>query len=141
MPVLCRKALVADIPQMHRVRLAVHENRLTRTVITAEDYRQAITGTGCGWVAEFDGVLRGFAVVNRDTRRVWALFVEPGFERQGIGRALHVEMLQWMQSSGCDKFTLSTEAGTRAERFYRSAGWQFIGIDADGDACFEINLS
>ena len=125
---------------MHRVRLAVRENRLTRTNITPEDYAREITVTGCGWVAEVDGVLRGFAVVNREKRNVWALFVEPGFEGQGIGRALHEAMLHWMRSTPFGKFTLSTEANTRADRFYRSAGWQFVGIDADGDASFEIML-
>lgn len=125
---------------MHRVRLAVRENRLTRTTITPGDYAREISVTGCGWVAEVDGTLRGFAVINRDTRNVWALFVEPGFEGQGIGRALHDAMLQWMRSTGIEQFTLSTEANTRADRFYRRAGWQFVGIDASGDAAFEIKL-
>lgn len=135
-----RQALLTDIPEKHRVRLAVRENRLTRSSITPEDYAREITVTGHGWVAEVDGVLRGFAVINRDTRNVWALFVEPGFEGQGIGRALHDAMLQWMRATAFKKFTLSTEAGTRADRFYRSAGWQFAGINEDGDACFEIRL-
>lgn len=48
---------------MHRVRLAVRENRLTSR-ITEEDYIPAIEETGRGWVVEVDGGVVGFAVGN-----------------------------------------------------------------------------
>lgn len=129
-----------DIKEAHRVRLSVQENRLTSTVITEQDYIDAVTRTGCGWVAEIDGVIRGFAIANRETCSVWALFVEPGFERRGIGRALHDVMLEWMRSAGCESAWLETEPGTRAEAFYRQAGWQPAGVTAKGDARFERPL-
>ncbi len=45
-----RQADRGDIPAMHRVRLAVRENRLTFSVITEEHYIPAIEVTGRGWV-------------------------------------------------------------------------------------------
>ena len=45
-----RQADRGDIPAMHRVRLAVRENRLTFCVITEEHYIPAIEVTGRGWV-------------------------------------------------------------------------------------------
>ncbi len=43
-----RQATRADIPGMHRVRLAVRENRLTSAAITEADYIPAIEVTGRG---------------------------------------------------------------------------------------------
>ena len=34
---------------------------------------------------------------------VYALFVEPGYERQGIGRNLHNTMMGWFLVRGCQK--------------------------------------
>ena len=135
-PMHIRIATPDDISAMQRIRLAVVENRLTRSVITEADYMKAIVETGRGWVAEVHDVTRGFAVGNRDTGNIWALFVEPGFEGRGIGRALHDAMLDWLQSQACARIWLTTEPGTRAERFYRRAGWRFEEIDASGDAAF-----
>jgi GNAT superfamily N-acetyltransferase len=86
--VTLRQARRADIPAMHRVRLAVRENRLTAN-ITQEDYVPAIEHTGRGWVVEVDGAVVGFAVGNAATGNIWALFVDPAHEGQGHGRRLH----------------------------------------------------
>lgn len=137
---LIRVAEPCDVSAAHRVRMSVVENRLTSTVITEQDYIDALTRTGKGWVAEIDGVIRGIAVGDRETKSVWALFVEPGFEGQGIGRALHDTMMQWMASAGCDTAWLVTEPGTRAEQFYRKAGWKHVGMTEEGDARFEMTL-
>ena len=51
-----RLATVADIDGMHRVRLAVRENRLSDPGrITAADYRAALETLGRGWVIEAQG--------------------------------------------------------------------------------------
>jgi GNAT superfamily N-acetyltransferase len=137
-PVRVREAKATDIGPMHRIRLAVRENALTRSVISAEDYRHAMYDTGRGWVAEVNGIIRGFAIANRENGNIWALFVEPGFERRGIGRKLHNIMVGWLRDQGCRKLWLRTEAGTRADRFYRQAGWQYAGTDMHGEALFEF---
>lgn len=133
-----RQAGPRDIAEMHRVRMAVRENRLVRT-ITAQDYLEHMTVAGRGWVAEIDGVLRGFAVANRTNGNIWALFIEPGYESLGMGRALQAMMLEWMRAAGCRAAWLETGTGTRAERFYRESGWQHVATDG-GDARFERTL-
>jgi GNAT superfamily N-acetyltransferase len=123
---------------MHRVRMAVRENVLRSTVITEEHYLPAIEATGRGWVVEVDGRVVGFAIGNADTGNLWALFVDPEHEGQGHGRALHDAMVEWLFSRGLRHLWLGTDPGTRAERFYRAAGWRCTGMAANGEALYEL---
>jgi len=124
---------------MHAVRLAVRENALTTSAITEASYLPAIEGTGRGWVIESDGEVLGFAVGNATTGNIWALFVHPDHERRGFGRALLNTMVAWLFAQGLPRLHLTTASGTRAERFYASAGWSRVGSDARGDAVFELH--
>lgn len=134
---MLRQAVAADIPAMHRVRLAVRENRLVSTAVTEADYRPAIEDTGRGWVVEVDGGIVAFAVGNARTGNIWALFVDPAHEGKGYGRMLHDEMVRWLGDRGVAALWLTTQAGTRAEGFYTRAGWRRAGTTAAGDVRFE----
>jgi|SRR3990172_11426229 len=134
---MLRQAVAADIPRMHRVRLAVKENLLVSTVITEADYKPAIEKTGQGWVVEIDGEVVAFAIGNKTNGNVWALFVDPKHEQKGYGRLLHDEMLEWFRSQGVKDLWLTTEPGTRAEQFYEKVGWKRAGVTAKGDLRFE----
>lgn len=123
---------------MHRVRLAVRENRLRSTVITEDHYIAAIEQTGRGWVVEADGVVAGFAIGNADRGNIWALFVDPEHERRGYGRLLHDAMVEWLFSRGLRHLWLGTDPDTRAERFYRASGWRYAGRAANGEALYEL---
>jgi uncharacterized membrane protein YkvA (DUF1232 family) len=122
---------------MQRVRHSVKENRLTSCVITDEEVVAAIEVTGRGWVVEVDGEVRAFAVGNAQTGNIWALFVEPGYERRGFGRRLQDEMLAWLWSRGLERLWLSTEPETRARRFYEASGWERRGTLPGGELLFE----
>jgi GNAT superfamily N-acetyltransferase len=122
---------------MHRVRLAVRENRLRSTTVTEFDYGPAIQKTGRGWVVEVDDQIVAFAVGNRTTGNIWALFVDPKHEGQGHGRRLHDAMVAWLLSQGLTKLWLTTEPDTRAERFYKKAGWTRAGLTDSGEVRFE----
>jgi len=124
---------------MHRVRLAVRENRLTSAALTEADYVPAITTTGRGWVMEADGAIVAFAVGNRDTGNIWALFVHPDHEALGYGRQLHDALLDWLWSQGLNNLWLTTEPGTRAQRFYESRGWRRTGHNQRGEIRFELS--
>jgi GNAT superfamily N-acetyltransferase/mannose-6-phosphate isomerase-like protein (cupin superfamily) len=142
--VTIRPAVRADVAGCFDVRMAVRENRLTSRSIGHAEYIEAIEETGLGWVAveaKADGAERvlGFAVANRDTGNIWALFVGPAHERRGIGRALHAAMLRGMADSGLTRLWLSTGRGTRAEGFYAAAGWRFVRELRSGEALFEID--
>ena len=136
-----RPATLEDIPAMHRVRLAVRENALTDpSRIRPADYEALLNGSGRGWVALIDGRLVGFGIANAANRNLWALFVEPGFEGRGIGRHLHDLLLDWLFGLNGEPAWLTTEPGSRAERFYRVAGWQDAGKDPAHDTGGDLRL-
>lgn len=134
-----RQATVADIPGMHRVRLAVRENPLTTTAVTEADYVPAIEETGRGWVIEQGGRIVAFAVGNKVDGNIWALFVDPEHEGRGYGRQLHDEMVRWLKAQGLKRLWLTTSRGTRAERFYRKAGWRTDGLTESGEQRFVLS--
>ena len=131
-------AVAADIASIQQVRASVKENRLLSSVITDEDVRVAIEATGRGWVVEEDGEVVAFAIGNATTGNVWALFVHPEHEGRGYGRQLHDTMVEWLWSAGLQRLWLTTEAGTRAQRFYTAAGWQPTGT-AEGELRYELH--
>ena len=133
-----RIATRADIPAMHVVRRAVRENRLTSDVITEAHYVPAMEETGRGWVAVRDGEVLGFAIGNQQTGNIWALFVDPDHEGQGIGRHLHDTMVAWLFAQGLPSLSLGTDPGTRAQAFYEKAGWQFVELLPNGDAMYTL---
>jgi GNAT superfamily N-acetyltransferase len=134
-----RRALEGDIVAMHAIRLSVRENQLDepRSVLP-HHYQAFLAENGRGWVAEIDRRIVGFAVADRVHLSVWALFVDPDFEGQGIGRRLHQTMIEWLFDTGAEQIRLSTSPDTRAERFYRAAGWQPAGLD-HGEACYVLS--
>jgi GNAT superfamily N-acetyltransferase len=136
-----RQATVGDVAEMHRVRMAVRENRLGDPAwIQPHDYFAMLTEHGRGWVAELDGRIVGFAVGDRSRMNVWALFVDPDAEGRGAGRRLHDAMMEWFfAEAGAARVWLSTDPGTRAERFYQSAGWSHAGPEPNGEARYEMS--
>jgi GNAT superfamily N-acetyltransferase len=125
---------------MHRVRNSVRENRLSDPHRINERSYLPYVAAGSAWIAETDAALLGFAALDAQSRRVWALFVDPKAEGTGVGRALHRRMLEWARQTGIRDLSLSTENGTRAVEFYKSAGWIESGVTADGELLFELTL-
>jgi GNAT superfamily N-acetyltransferase len=127
-PATLRTAGPADIPVMHRIRLAVRENALRDpTRVTPADYVRYVGDPGASWVAEVDGVVVGFAMADRASRSLWALFVDPAFEGRGLGRALLSRLTRFLFEVSREPINLSTAPGTRAERVYCAAGWRKVG--------------
>lgn len=134
-----RPARREDIAAMHRVRMSVRENRLVSMSLSEADYIAAIEQTGRGWVIESAGTIVAFAVGDAHTGSIWALFVEPGHEGHGFGRQLHEHMVSWLWQQGLERLWLSTDPGTRAQRFYEAAGWKHVGPAAHGEVRLELN--
>ncbi len=123
---------------MHRVRQAVRENKLrANTTICEASYHPYLAISGQGWVLEDDDTIVAFAIGERDTGNIWALFVHQDHEGKGYGKQVQAPMTQWLFEQGLHRLHLSTGAGTRAQGFYTATGWTFTGIDADGDAHYE----
>lgn len=132
-----RRATPDDIAHLHRIRIAVRENRLSDPGrITAEAYRLALGELGCGWVSLDNNEIVGFAIAYR-SGEIWALFVDPQHEGRGHGRRLHTEMMAWLAVQGPACAELCTSVGTRAHAFYVRLGWQECGLKAGSD---EIKL-
>lgn len=123
--VLLRRATHADIPAMSRIRLAVTENALSDPArITTAMYEDFLERSGRGWVAESAGVVVGFSYADDVNASIWALFVQPGQEGRGLGKALLDQATGWLFARGHAQVRLTTGAGTRADRFYAALGWQ-----------------
>jgi GNAT superfamily N-acetyltransferase len=139
---LIREAKREDIKQIQIVRNAVTENTLSDpSLVTDEDCEAFITVRGKGWVCETDNQIVGFAIADLKEHNIWALFLHPDFERKGIGRILHRTMLDWYFSQTDKTVWLGTAFNTRAERFYRKAGWTAVGMHGSKEIKFEMTYS
>jgi len=134
-----REASVADIKEIFVVRYSVTENVLDDSdqvdEAVCENY---LTARGKGWVCEIENQVAGFAIVDLIDRNVWALFIKPAYEKQGIGRQLQKIMLDWYFSKTKMAIWLTTNPNTRAEHFYRASGWKEIGQQGAGEIKFEM---
>lgn len=136
---ILREATIEDIDQMHVVRTSVKENQLSNpNLVTTKDCEEYLLTRGKGWVVMCGNVIVGFSIVDLVENNVWALFVHPSFERKGIGKMLHDEMINWYFTQTGKTIWLSTSANTRAEGFYKMAGWEQTGIQANGELKFEL---
>lgn len=133
-----RQASVDDIPAMSRIRLSVLENRLHDPArITPQMYADFLEKDGRGWVALVDGDVVAFSYANRIDGSIWALFVDPRFEGQGLGKQLLSLATDWLFSLGFRRVTLSTGTLTRAAQFYTRLGWRLASSSA-GDSAFVL---
>ena len=136
-----REAHVSDIPQIQRVRNAVKENRLSSpSVVSDEDCELYLTKRGKGWVAIIHGNVVAFAIADLLDHNIWALFVDPFFECQGIGKQLQYIMLHWYFSQTDKPVWLGTAPHTRAEVFYRRTGWIEAGMNGKSEVRFEMTF-
>lgn len=136
---LLRPATLADIDPMHVIRIAVRENRLSDpSLITVKDYAAYLANRGAGWVVEIEHQIVGFAIVDFQENNVWALFVHPDFEKIGVGRLLHDQLISAYFARTKQTLWLGTEPHSRAESFYRNAGWKEVGKHGSGEIKFEF---
>ena len=138
---MIRKATSADRPRISEVRLAVRENQLSAAsagkVETTADW---IFENATFWVWEEAGAVQGFSVADPRDGTIFGLFIHPDYESRGIARALLPCACEDLRAAGFAVAKLTTGAGTRAERFYRTNGWQETGRQDDGQIIFEKPL-
>jgi predicted kinase len=135
-----RRAVQTDVPRIMEIRHSVRQNRLSDpNLVTAADCEAFIERSEI-WVWEEDGAVQGFAA--GDTRDGWifGLFVAPEYEGRGIGQALLPLACETLRKAGYTIAKLSTVAGTRAERFYRTNGWTETGKNQKGELVFQRPL-
>jgi len=141
MPRIFREATSADIKQIFVVRYSVKENMLSESDLVDENVCASyLIERGKGWVCEIDGKIVIFAIADLIDNNIWALFLRPEYEKQGIGRQLHTIMLDWYFSKTHKTVWLGTNPNTRAELFYRKAGWKEVGTHGEGEIKFEMTF-
>ena len=134
-----REALITDIPQIQIVRNSVRENRLSNPgLVPDKDVEEYIIHRGKGWVCEINNNIVAFAIADLQDDNIWALFLHPDHEGKGIGKRLHDTMLDWYFDQNKNSVWLGTSPGTRAEGFYRKAGWSETGTHGKGEVKFEM---
>lgn len=139
-PIEIRVAVSDDIGEMTRIRNAVKENPLVRTVIGPEDYRRAMHEDGRAWVAFVGEEMAGFSCVRTVQGDIWALFMDERYEGRGIGRRLLDEATEWAFGEGLPRIRLTTGTDTRAERLYRVWGWtEEAELSPSGERCFFLD--
>ena len=122
-----------------QIRAGVRENRLRDpSRVTVDEVRSYVDNYEIFvWVE--DQKIVGFSAADARNGNIFGLFVEEGHEGRGIGRALFERACDVLVEAGCPRMWLTTWPGTRAERFYREAGWQVTG-EEDGNLIFERPL-
>lgn len=79
-----REAKIEDIKQIQTVRNSVRENTLSNpNLVTDQDCEKFITVRGKAWVCEISSQIVGFAIVDLKENNIWALFIDPKFEKKG----------------------------------------------------------
>jgi GNAT superfamily N-acetyltransferase len=133
-----RNATRADLPRISEIRNAVRENRLSDPPeVKPEDIHWFIDNPGV-FVWDEAGKIVGFSAADPRDGSIFAMFMDAAYEGRGIGRALFERACAVLEDAGCPRMWLTTEPGTRAERFYRRAGWHVVGIREDnGELIFE----
>lgn len=119
--------------------MAVRENVLSRPekIVEAVDY---LIDRDAFWVFEEGGAIHGFSSADPRDGSIFALFMDRASEGRGIARQLLDAACRHLAAAGHATAWLSTDAGTRAARFYRLQGWTETGRTADGEIRFEKAL-
>lgn len=137
-----REATIEDIPTLSEIRLSVTENVLSDpSKVTPEMCADYLSVSGKGWLCEVEGVAAGFSVASLGDASIWALFVKPEYEGRGIGTGLLKLATDWLFGMGATRISLSTEAYTRADRWYERQGWKRGEIKPDGEVSYQLDNS
>jgi GNAT superfamily N-acetyltransferase len=135
-----RRARLEERPRITEIRLAVRENQLLDpSRVTDADYQWFSENPGI-WVWEEKGRILGFSAADTRDGTIWALFIDPDHEGRGIGRALLAKACDVLRQAGHRTATLGTEPGSRADGFYRQAGWVALHIDRRGEQILRLDL-
>ena len=128
---MIRNARESDILRLMEIRAAVRENPLRdASRVTLADYQWFIVNPGI-FVWEEGGRIVGVSAADPRDGSIWALFLDQAYEGRGIAQLLFKRACLVLRNAGYKRMWLTTSAGTRAEKFYRKAGWVVVGVEGD----------
>jgi|SRR5271157_343556 len=135
-----RHSSESDLDVLYQIRYSVTENRLINMVIPREEVVRRC-GEGGAWICLDNGKAVAFSIASMQPEPIlWALFVRPSYEGRGIGQQLMAYSLDWFKAQGATVVSLSTDPGTRADRFYQAQGWKRGGLNEAGEVVFTLDL-
>ena len=137
---MIRRARPEDVPALMRIRAAVRENVLSDPAKVPASLVLEFIGHSGIWLWEANGAVLGFASADTRDGSIWALFVDPEHEGRGIARALLPRALDALRAKGWKQAGLSTDANSRADRFYRHNGWTPRELLPNGERLFTLGL-
>lgn len=133
-----RPAQLDDIETLFHIRTSVVENHQSRQElanlgVTPETIAHMLQTSCRAWIAEIDGQPIGFSFANATDRMIFGMFVLPGYEGRGAGRALMQQAENWLWSQGATEIHLFTgnQPSLRAYGFYQHLGWQPEAVQSD----------
>ena len=144
-----RHATESDVETLFEIRCSVRENfqsreELAQLGITPESVAAMIRGGDyVSLVAEVGEGPVGFTMAKISEGYVFACFVRPSHEQQGVGRMLMEKTEGELRQRGLTCAWLSTGPGEelRAVGFYQRLGWGRQGHLDDGQIRFETDLT
>ena len=138
---MIRLAIPSDIPRILEIRDSVGDNLMSDPNAVTEAGVAGFIDSRALWVwQEVDGLVTGFSAGDARDGSIWALFVAPGHEGKGVGRALLKRVCDGLREGGHPVAILAAEPGTRAERHYRADGWTVTGTNQKGELVFHKPL-
>src|SRR6266568_4917919 len=138
---MIRLAIPSDIPRILEIRDGVRDTLLSDPNAVTEARTVGFIDKRALWVwQEVDGLVTGFSAGDARDGSIWALFVAPGHEGKGIGRALLKRACDGLREGGLLVAILTAAPGTRAERHYRADGWTVTGTNQKGELVFQKPL-
>ncbi|WP_404406865.1 GNAT family N-acetyltransferase [Pelagibacterium halotolerans] len=145
MTITIRDAAEEDIPAIFEVRTSVRENHLSveqmaEMGITNETIRRVLRKEPCIWVAVQGDHIVGFSMGDAANACLFAAFVRPEWEGQGIGRRL-MERAEAFLFERHSSIWLHTDGTSRAVGFYERLGWKRMPDVENRDARFEKHRS
>jgi GNAT superfamily N-acetyltransferase len=138
---MIRRARPEDHARVTEIRNSVTENVLSDpSRVTVEMYKWFEQNPGI-WLWEEDGRILGFSAADTRDGTIWALFMDSAHEGRGIGRKLFAKACEVLRQAGHRSASLTTQPGSRADRFYQKAGWKVIGTSERGERIFHGTLA
>ncbi|MBY5920726.1 GNAT family N-acetyltransferase [Ferrimonas balearica] len=118
-----RRAGLTDIASLQAIRHRVTEYPADRDRPDTL-YARYLSRTGRGWLGGDRQGDKGFVIVSLSDAAIWALYVDPVSQGQGLGRILLQQGCRYLFWRGAREVHLQTDANTAAMGFYQHLGWR-----------------
>lgn len=135
MSITFHKLTEQHLKDVYDIRFSVHENLVHGHQIQYLQREQALDDIrqGGGWICKKNNDCVGYGLgIFIPEPLIGGLFVKPDYHHKGIGSHLLSLVTTWFFEQDTAEISLTTDAGSKAERFYRQRGWQPAGVDEFG---------